>query len=248
MRHPPDAANRLRVHDQTMEHNNIHSFDLGPDFGGRILRPHDDGWDDAVLVWNGLTDRRPSVVVQPSTAGDIALAIDFARDSDMELSVKGGGHHIAGLSMTDGGLTIDLSAMRDVVVDADAGLAHAGAGCLLGDLDRATQAYGLATTMGIASEVGVAGLTLGGGFGYLARRFGWAADNVEEVEIVTADGQVRVANRDQHSDLFWAVRGGGGNYGVVSRFTFRLHEVGPTVYGGLIALAVRTGRGGDAGL
>lgn len=218
-----------------MEHHNIHSFDLGPDFGGRILRPHDDGWDDAVLVWNGLTDRRPSVVVQPSTAGDIALAIDFARDSDMELSVKGGGHHIAGLSMTDGGLTIDLSAMRDVVVDADAGLAHAGAGCLLGDLDRATQAHGLATTMGIASEVGVAGLTLGGGFGYLARRFGWAADNVEEVEIVTADGQVRVANRDQHSDLFWAVRGGGGNYGVVSRFTFRLHEVGPTVYGGLIA-------------
>lgn len=210
-------------------------IDLGPTFGGRILHPGDEGWDDAVTVWNGLTDRRPAIVVQPLTAGDIALAVDFARDREIELSVKGGGHHIAGLSMTDRGLTIDLSAMREVAVDVDARRAHVGAGCLLGDLDRATQAHGLATPMGIMSEVGVAGLTLGGGFGYLSRRFGWAADNLEEVEIVTADGQVRVANRDRHADLFWAVRGGGGNFGVVSRFTFRVHDLGPTIFGGLIA-------------
>jgi len=210
-------------------------LDLGPDFGGRILRSGDDGWDDAVLVWNGLVTHRPAVVVQPASASDVALAVVYARDHDIELSVKGGGHHIAGLSMTDGGMTLDMSAMRDVDVDVDAELAHVGAGCLLQDVDRATQAHRLATTMGIVSEVGVAGLTLGGGFGYLARRFGWAADNLEEVEIVTADGTVRVASREQHADLFWAVRGGGGNFGVVTRFTFRLHEVGPTVYGGLIA-------------
>ena len=128
-----------------------------------------------------------------------------------------------------------MSRMRDVAVDPDARLAHVGPGCLLRDVDRATQEHGLATVLGFISEVGVAGLTLGGGLGYLMRRFGWAVDNLEEVEIVTADGEIRTANRDENADLFWALRGGGGNFGVVTRFTFRLHEVGPTVYGGLIA-------------
>ena len=151
------------------------------------------------------------------------------------LGVKGGGHNIAGTAIPDGGLMIDMSRMRDVTVDAEAKLAHVEAGCLLQDVDRATQEHGLATVLGFISEVGVAGLTLGGGLGYLTRRFGWTVDNLEEVEIVTADGSVRTANREEHSDLFWAVRGGGGNFGVVTRFTFRLHDVGPTVFGGLIA-------------
>ena len=137
---------------------------------------------------------------------------------------------------------LDMSRLRGVSVEPDARLAHVGPGCLLGDVDRATQEHGLATVLGFASEVGVAGLTLGGGFGYLARRFGWAVDNLEEVEIVTADGEIRTANREEHPDLHWAVRGGGGNFGVVTRFTFRLHEVGPMITGGLMRVGRRPGR------
>ena len=153
----------------------------------------------------------------------------------MLLSIKGGGHNIAGTSLAEGGLTLDMSRMRDVTVNPETKLAHVGPGCLLKDVDAATQEHGLATVLGFISEVGVAGLTLGGGLGYLTRRFGWSVDNLEEVEIVTADGQIRTASRHQHADLFWALRGAGANLGVVTRFTFRLHEVGPTVYGGLIA-------------
>jgi FAD/FMN-containing dehydrogenase len=161
--------------------------------------------------------------------------VGFARDRGVLLSVKGGGHNIAGTAIGEGGLTLDMSRMRDATVDADAKLAHVGPGCRLQDVDRATQEHGLATVLGFISEVGVGGLTLGGGLGYLTRRFGWSVDNLQEVEIVTADGAVRTASRDENADLFWSLRGGGGNFGVVTRFTFRLHEVGPTVYGGLIA-------------
>jgi FAD/FMN-containing dehydrogenase len=149
------------------------------------------------------------------------------------LSVKGGGHNIAGTSIAERGMTLDMSLMRSVAVDGDGRLADVGPGCLLGDVDRATQEHGLATVLGFVSETGLAGLTLGGGFGYLTRRFGWAVDNLREVEIVTADGQIRTANRDTNADLFWALRGGGGNFGVVTRFTFLLHKVGPTITGGL---------------
>jgi FAD/FMN-containing dehydrogenase len=202
---------------------------------GPVLQPGDQGWDDAVLMWNAMVAKEPALVVQPTSTADVVAAVTFARDHGLLLSIKGGGHNIAGTSIADGGLTIDMSRIRDVLVDADARLAHVGPGCLLKDVDRATQEHGLATVLGFVSEVGVAGLTLGGGFGYLARRFGWAVDNLEEVEIVTADGRVRTANREQEADLFWALRGGGGNFGVVTRFTFRLHEVGPIVTGGLIA-------------
>ena len=202
---------------------------------GPLLRAGDAGWDDAVLVWNGMVAKAPALVLQPTSAGDVAAAVGFARDHGLLLSIKGGGHNMAGTSIAERGLTLDMSRMRDVTVDPDARLAHVGPGCLLRDVDRATQAHGLATPLGsFASEVGVAGLTLGGGLGYLTRRFGWTADNLEEVEIVTADGQIRTANRDENADLFWALRGGGGNFGVVTRFTFRLHEVGPTITGGLI--------------
>jgi FAD/FMN-containing dehydrogenase len=200
-----------------------------------LLRAGDEGWDDAVLIWNGMVAKAPALVLQPTSTVDVAAALGFARDHGLLVSVKGGGHNITGTSIAERGLTLDLSRMRDVTVEKEARLAQVGSGCLLQDVDRATQAYGLATPLGsFDSEVGVAGLTLGGGLGYLTRRFGWAADNLEEVEIVTADGEIRTANRDEHADLFWALRGGGGNFGVVTRFTFRLHDVGPTVTGGLI--------------
>jgi FAD/FMN-containing dehydrogenase len=202
---------------------------------GSVLSPGDPGWDDAVRMWNGMVTKQPACVVQPSSPRDVAAAIDFARQHGLLLGVKGGGHNIGGAGVPDGGLMIDLSRLRQVEVDPQRRLAHVGGGCLLQDVDRACQEHGLATTLGFVSEVGVGGLTLGGGFGYLARRFGWAADNFEEVEIVTADGKVRVANRTENPDLFWAVRGGGGNFGVVTRITLRLHPVGPTVYGGLMA-------------
>jgi FAD/FMN-containing dehydrogenase len=202
---------------------------------GPLLRAGDKGWGDAVLVWNGMVAQVPALVLQPTSVHDVAAAVGFARDHGLLLSIKAGGHNIAGTSIAESGLTLDMSRMRDVTVDPDARLAHVGPGCLLQDVDRATQEHGLATVLGFISEVGVAGLTLGGGLGYLARRFGWTVDNLEEVEIVTADGEIRTANRDQLADLFWAIRGAGANLGVVTRFTFRLHEVGPTVYGGLIA-------------
>jgi FAD/FMN-containing dehydrogenase len=200
-----------------------------------VLRPGDSGWADAVLIWNGMVAGVPALVLQPSSAHDVVAAVDFARDHGVLLSVKGGGHNIAGTAIAEGGLTLDMSHLRRVAVDPRGPLADVGAGALLRDVDRATQHHGLATVLGFISEVGVAGLTLGGGLGYLTRRFGWTVDNLEEVEIVTADGRIRTARRDENADLFWAVRGGGGNLGVVTRFTFRLQEVGPMVYGGLIA-------------
>jgi FAD/FMN-containing dehydrogenase len=202
---------------------------------GPLLRPGDEGWDDAVLIWNGMVAKVPALVLRPTSAHDVAAAVGFACDHGLLLSVKGGGHNLGGTSIAERGLTLDMTRMRDVTVIPEAKLAHAGPGCLLKDVDRATQEHGLATVLGFVSEVGIAGLTLGGGLGYLTRRFGWTVDNLEEVEIVTADGDVRIANRHGNADLFWAIRGAGANLGVVTRFTFRLHEVGPTVYGGLIA-------------
>ena len=173
---------------------------------GRLLRAGEDGWDDAVLIWNDLAATTPALVVQPRSAAGAAATVNFAHEHGLLLGVKGGGHNISGSSMADGGVVLDMSGMRAVRVDPAARLAHVGPGCLLQDVDRATQEHGLATVLGMVSEVGVAGLTLGGGFGYLARRFGWAVDNLEEVEIVTAGGQVRRASRREHPDLFWALR------------------------------------------
>ncbi|MCX2181176.1 FAD-binding oxidoreductase [Streptomyces sp. SKN60] len=211
---------------------------LGTRLDGPVLIAGDEGWDEAVLLWNAMVTAKPSLVVQPVSAQDVATAVRFAADHGLLLSVKGGGHNIAGTALADGGLTLDMSRMKEVTVDPAARLARAGPGCLLKDVDGATQRYGLATMLGFVSETGVAGLTLGGGFGYLTRRFGWAADNLEEVEIITADGATRTASRVENPDLFWAVRGGGGNFGVVTRFTFRLHEVGPVITGGLAAWGI----------
>ena len=208
--------------------------DLTSRIAGSLLCAGDDGWDEAVLIWNAMVAREPALVIQPRSADDVAEAVRFARHHGILIGVKGGGHNIAGTAIAEGGVTLDMARMGRVEVDPDGRVAHVGPGCLLSDVDRATQEHGLATTLGFVSETGVAGLTLGGGFGYLARRFGWTVDNLEEVEIVTAEGTIRTASRDEHPDLFWAVRGGGGNFGVVTRFTFRLHAVGPMITGGLI--------------
>jgi FAD/FMN-containing dehydrogenase len=208
---------------------------LGGEPDGRLLLAGDPGWDDATLIWNGMVARQPALVFRPQSATDVSAAVKLAADRGILLSVKGGGHNIAGTSIAPNGLMLDMSLMRRVDVDPAGRIAHVGPGCLLKHVDAATQVHGLAAVLGFVSETGVAGLTLGGGFGYLTRRHGWTVDSLEAVEIVTADGQVRTASRDEEPELFWALRGGGGNYGVVTRFTFRLFEVGPTITGGLIA-------------
>lgn len=202
---------------------------------GVVLRADEPGYAEAIRPWNGMVGKRPAVVVQPGSAAEVAAAVRYAAEQRFPLSVRGGGHHIAGTSLVDGGLTIDLSRLTAVTVDPDARTATVGAGCRLRDVDRETQRHGLAVPLGFISNVGVGGLTLGGGLGYLTRRFGWTVDNLLDVEIVTADGEVRRSSHDEHPDLFWGVRGAGANLGVVTRFTYRLHPVGPTVHGGLVA-------------
>ncbi|MFI5889970.1 FAD-binding oxidoreductase [Actinoplanes sp. NPDC051513] len=208
---------------------------LRPQMTGTVLTAEDAGFGPATQLWNGRIGRRPALVVAPADAADVAAAVTFARERGLAVSVRGGGHNIAGTALADGGLAIDMSGFRDVSVDPVERTATVGGGCRLGDVDRATQAHGLATPLGFISRVGVAGLTLGGGLGVLTRRFGWTVDNLVAAEVVTADGAVRETSRDAEPDLFWALRGAGANLGVVTRFTYRLHRVGPDVYGGLIA-------------
>ncbi len=202
---------------------------------GALLTPADDAYAGSTELWNGMIRKRPALVVRAETATDAAAAVEFAAAHGVALSVRGGGHGVGGTALADGGLTIDLSAMRSVSVDPARRTATVDGGCLLADVDGAAQAHGLATPLGFVSGVGVAGLTLGGGLGYLTRRFGWTVDNLLEVEIVTADGRLRRASREEEPDLFWAVRGAGANLGAVTSFTFRMHPVGPAVVGGLIA-------------
>jgi FAD/FMN-containing dehydrogenase len=208
---------------------------LADDLDGALLRPSDEAYGSSVALWNAMITKRPALVVRAGSTDDVVRAVSFAAEHRVQLSIRGGGHNIAGLALSDGGLTIDMSARNGVEVDADARLARVQAGALLGDVDRATQPHGLAATLGFVSLTGVAGLTLGGGFGYLTRRFGWTVDDLEEVEIVLADGSVQRASRSDNEDLFWGLRGGGGNFGVVTEFTFRLHDVGPKVTGGPMA-------------
>ncbi len=201
---------------------------------GELLRPGHNGYEGARKVWNGMIDKRPALIVRCAGVGDVAEAVRFAREQDLLSSVRGGGHNISGKAVCDGGLMIDLSGMRSVQVDPVKRTARVEGGALLGDLDREAQAFSLATTAGVVTHTGVGGLTLGGGVGRLARKHGLACDNLLGVEVVTAAGEVLRASAAENEDLFWGVRGGGGNFGVVTAFELQLHPVGPGVLGGKI--------------
>ena len=216
--------------------------ELSKSFSGRLLLPKDSDWDTARRVHNGLVDKRPALIAQCLGAADITAAVRLAREHSLEIAVRGGGHNVSGRATVDGGLMIDLSALKYVHADPKARTARAGGGTLWGHFNRETQAHGLATTGGVVSTTGVAGLTLGGGIGWLMPKFGMALDNLLGVEIVLADGHIVRAADDENPDLFWAVRGGGGNFGVVSSLEFRLHEVGPLVTGGIVAWPAKRAR------
>ena len=201
---------------------------------GEVLLPGSEAYESARKIWNATIDKHPAVIVRCSTTADVVHALGFARDSRYLVAVRGGGHNIAGSALVDDGVVIDLSRMKAASVDPDARRATIEAGATLADFDAATQEYGLATPTGINSTTGLAGLTLGGGFGWLSRKYGMTIDNLESAEVVTANGEVLRASATEHPDLFWAIRGGGGNFGVVTRFEFRLHPVGPNLLSGLI--------------
>ena len=202
-----------------------------PTFSGQLIGRDDDGYEEARTVYNAMIDKRPALIARVADADDVAAAIRFARDHDMRVAVRGGAHNGAGLGTVDDGLVIDLSLLRGVQVDPGARTARVGGGCTWGEVDVATGEHGLATPSGIISTTGVGGLTLGGGLGHLTRGFGLAIDNLLEADMVLANGERARASADENPDLFWAIRGGGGNFGVVVSFLFRLHEVGTVIAG-----------------
>jgi FAD/FMN-containing dehydrogenase len=210
-------------------------IDLPGRFSGELIRPGDEAYDEYRRIHNGMIDKRPALIARCRGAADVSAAVEFARGSGLELSVRGGGHNVAGRAVTDGGVMVDLSAMRRVDVDPVAATARAEGGATWGDVDRATQDHGLAVTGGMISSTGIGGLTLGGGLGWLMGELGLTVDSLVAAEVVTADGRVVTASEDENEDLFWALRGGGGNFGVVTAFTYRLHPVGPVVTGFQIA-------------
>jgi hypothetical protein len=201
---------------------------------GSLLPPGSPGYDEARTIWNAMIDRRPGLIVRCASAEDVVQAVRFAREHDLVLAVRGGGHNIAGNAVTEGGLMIDLSPLKTVRVDQTRRVGQVGAGATLADFDREAQTFGLATPVGVNSTTGIAGLTLGGGFGWLSRRLGLTIDNLLSAEVVLASGELVRASASEHSDLFWGIRGGGGNFGVVTSFEFQLHQVGPEVLSGLI--------------
>ena len=216
--------------------------ELGESLQGSLLLDGDFGYDGARSVWNGMHDRLPALIVRAGHVEDVSNAVTFARERELLLSVKGGGHSWPGRSVADNAMMIDLGSLRDVVVDVDGRRARVGGGALLWDLDVATQRHGLATTTGVVSHTGVGGYTLGGGYGRLSRKCGLTIDNLLAAQMVTADGQVRRVSPEENADLFWAIRGGGGNFGVVTAFEFALHEVGPEVLGGSILWPIEQAR------
>ncbi|MBE7446679.1 MAG: FAD-binding oxidoreductase [Planctomycetia bacterium] len=201
---------------------------------GRIVLPGDPSYDEDREIWNAMIDRRPAVIVQCAEADDVTHAISFARENGLEISIRGAGHNIAGNALCDNGLMIDFSNMKNVRVDAAKRRAYVEPGATLADFDAAVQKHGLATPVGINSTTGISGLTLGGGFGWLTRKYGMTIDNLVSADVVTADGKKMRAGENENADLFWAIRGGGGNFGVVTRYEFKLHPVGTEILAGLL--------------
>jgi FAD/FMN-containing dehydrogenase len=206
--------------------------ELETTFRGQIIRPGDPSYDEDRRVWNGSIDRSPAVIMRCGGVADVIAAVQFAREAGLPVAVRGGGHSFPGASVCDGGIVIDLSLMKGIRVDPEARTARAQAGVLWGELDRETQAFGLATTGGIVTHTGVAGLTLGGGIGWLQRKHGLTIDQLLSVDLITAEGEFARATETENPDLFWGVRGGGGNFGIVTEFEFRLHPLGPMVMAG----------------
>jgi FAD/FMN-containing dehydrogenase len=209
---------------------------------GQVLAPGEADYDTARSVWNGMVDRRPALIATCRAASDVIAIVNFAHDHGLLLSVRGGGHNVAGLALCDGGVTIDLSLMRSIRVDPDARTVRAEAGVTWGELDREALAFGLATTGGMVSTTGIAGLTLGGGLGWPMARHGLASDNLLSVDIVTADAKLLTASSSQHEDLFWALRGGGGNFGVVTSFKYQLHPMSSAITGGMVLYPMEQAR------
>jgi len=205
---------------------------------GQLLRPGDDNYDGARKIWNGMFDRRPALIARCAGTADVMSAVNFARDNGLPVAVRGGGHSFPGHSVCDGGLVIDLSPMRSIRVDPAARTARAQPGAKWIDFDHETQAFGLATTGGTASDTGIAGLTLGGGLGWLSSKHGLTVDNLLSADVVTADGRFLTASAEENQDLFWGLRGGSGNFGVVTSFDYQLHTVGPTILGGMVVYPV----------
>jgi FAD/FMN-containing dehydrogenase len=209
---------------------------------GSVIVPGDTHYDEARIIWNAMIDRKPGVIIQCSTTADVPPSIAFARKHNLEITIRGAGHNIAGNSISDGGLVIDFSNMKNVNVDTATSRATVEPGATLGDFDAAVQAHGLATPVGINSTTGMAGLTIGGGFGWLSRKYGMTVDNLLSVNLVTVEGVSITASADENPDLFWAVRGGGGNFGVITQFEYALYPVGPDVLAGLIVYPLKQAR------
>ena len=209
---------------------------------GTLHAPGAPGYDESRSLWNAMIDRRPALIARCVGVADVVTCVKFAREHGVALSMKGGGHNIAGLACCDGGLMLDFCGMRGVWVDSALRVAHAQAGCLLGDVDRETQLHGLAAPLGFVSMTGTSGLTLGGGFGYMSRQYGWTSDSVRSMTVVTADAKIVRASEKENPDLFWGLCGGGGNFGVVTDIEYSLYPVGPEIVGGAVACK-RIGKG-----
>ena len=239
---PPGSVDAVGVDGRQVTLTAADVKDLRGALHGALLAPGQDGYDAARRLWNAAFDKKPALIVRCADAADVQQAVRFAAAHRLLTAVRGGGHSLSGQSCCDGGLLISVSAMREVQIDSAARLAHVQAGSLLGPVDQAAQAAGMATVLGTVADTGVAGLTLGGGQGRLSRKHGLTIDNLQAVELVTADGQTQHVSAADNPDLFWAVRGGGGNFGVATRFSYRLHEIPPLLYGGTLTYAYQDPR------
>jgi FAD/FMN-containing dehydrogenase len=215
-------------------------FEL-PGFGGKLIHPDDGTYDEARRIFNGMIDRRPALIARCSGAADVAMVVNLARERALPLAVHGGGHGVTGASMCDAGIVVDLRGMKDITVDPDARVVRAEAGLTWGEFDAATQEHGLVCTGGRVTTTGISGLALGSGSGWIERKFGLVCDNLLEAEVVTADGRIVTASERENADLFWGLRGGGGNFGIVTTFVLRLHELGPLVFGGMLVYPAEAG-------